>query len=63
MTKEKILEFGLSVFNNENEKFERWLKGVNISLGGVTPESLLETTKGLGLVEKCLNRIEYGSFT
>jgi putative toxin-antitoxin system antitoxin component (TIGR02293 family) len=51
-----------TIFNNENEKFQRWLKKPNLSLGGKSPESLLDTTTGIDEVNYCLNRIEYGSF-
>jgi uncharacterized protein (DUF2384 family) len=62
MNKEEILEFGLTVFNNEIEKFNHWLKNTNMSIGNVTPESLLNSEQGLKEVEKCLYRIEYGNF-
>lgn len=58
----EMIDFGLEVFNNEEEKFQRWLKKPNISLGGNTPESLLDTTTGIVEVNACLNRIEYGIF-
>lgn len=62
MNKEEILKFGLEVFNKETDKFERWLKKENVSLGNVSPESLLETDGGLLRVKYCLLRIEYGNF-
>lgn len=37
-----------------------WLKDPNISLGQVTPMSLLDTEIGAGLVTDVLARIEYG---
>ena len=58
----ELIDFGQKVFNNENEKFQRWLKKPNLSLGGKSPESLLDTTTGIDEVNYCLNRIEYGSF-
>ncbi len=57
----EILDFGAHVFNNENEKFERWLKKPNISLGGVSPESLFDSITGIQQVKNCLNRIEFGN--
>jgi uncharacterized protein (DUF2384 family) len=36
-----------SVFNNENDKFQRWLKKPNLSLGGKSPENLLDTITGI----------------
>jgi putative toxin-antitoxin system antitoxin component (TIGR02293 family) len=58
----ELIDFGQKVFNNENEKFQRWLKKPNLSLGGKSPESLLDTTTGIDEVNYCLNRIEYGNF-
>lgn len=57
----ELVDFGLDVFNHEEEKFQRWLKKQNIALGGHAPESLLDTTTGIQEVKNCLNRIEYGN--
>lgn len=57
----ELLDFGLDVFNNETEKFQRWLKKSNISLGNVTPESLFDSLTGIQEVKNCLNRLEYGN--
>lgn len=57
----ELLDFGLSVFNNENDKFQRWLKKPNGSLGGVTPESLFDSLTGIQEVRNSLNRLEYGN--
>lgn len=59
---QEILKFGLEVFNNEETKFNHWLDEVNISLGSVTPNSLLLSKDGCEEVLKCLYRIEYGNF-
>lgn len=58
----ELIDYGLEVFNQEQEKFQRWLKKTNLSLGGHSPESLLDTTTGIDEVKFCLNRIEYGNF-
>lgn len=58
----ELIDFGIEVFNNEEEKFQRWLKKPNLSLDGNSPESLLDTTTGIDEVKFCLNRIEYGNF-
>ncbi|MFN3850495.1 MAG: antitoxin Xre/MbcA/ParS toxin-binding domain-containing protein [Spirosomataceae bacterium] len=58
----ELIDYGIEVFNNEEEKFQRWLKKPNLSLGGNTPESLLDTITGIDEVQYCLNRIEYGNF-
>ncbi|POY34991.1 antitoxin [Solitalea longa] len=57
----ELVDFGIEVFNNEEEKFQRWLKKPNLSLGGETPESLLDSITGIQEVENCLNRIEHGN--
>jgi putative toxin-antitoxin system antitoxin component (TIGR02293 family) len=57
----ELLDYGLEVFNQENEKFERWLKKPNPSLGGNSPESLLDTITGIEEVQYALNRLEYGN--
>lgn len=57
----ELVDFGIEVFNNEEEKFQRWMKKENISLGGNSPESLLDSTTGIQEVKNCLNRIEYGN--
>jgi len=57
----ELIDFGLEVFNQEENKFLRWLKKPNLSLGGTTPESLLDTTTGIQEVKNCLNRLEYGN--
>ena len=57
----ELLDFGLVVFNNEKEKFQRWLKKPNRSLGHVTPESLFDSITGIQEVRNALNRIEYGN--
>lgn len=58
----ELIDFGVEVFNGEHEKFERWMKKPNLSLGGNTPESLLDTITGISEVKFCLNRIESGNF-
>lgn len=59
----ELLDYGLEVFNEEEEKFQRWLKKPNLSLGGNLPESLLDTTTGIEEVKFSLNRIEFGNFS
>ncbi|HSK14438.1 MAG TPA: antitoxin Xre/MbcA/ParS toxin-binding domain-containing protein [Phnomibacter sp.] len=57
----ELIGHGMDVFNNETEKFQRWLKKPNISLGGNSPESMLDTATGIQEVFNCLNRIEFGN--
>lgn len=58
----ELIDFGLEVFNKENEKFQRWLNKPNLSLGGIAPIKFLDTISGINEVKFCLNRIEYGNF-
>lgn len=58
----ELLEYGKSVFNNEIDKFHRWLKKPNISLGGVRPDSFFDSLTGIQVVRNTLDRIEYGNF-
>ena len=57
----ELLDFGTAVFNNEEDKFQRWMKKMNFSLGDNTPESMLDSITGIQEVKNCLNRIEYGN--
>jgi putative toxin-antitoxin system antitoxin component (TIGR02293 family) len=58
----ELIDYGIEVFNNEEVKFQRWLRKPNISLGGNSPESLMDTTTGIDEIKFALNRIEYGNF-
>ena len=58
----ELVDFGIEVFNNEEDKFQRWMKKRNLSLGDNSPESLLDSVTGIQEVKNCLNRIEYGNF-
>lgn len=62
MNKEQILEYGLMVFNNEEDKFNRWLVKENKMLGNISPKNLLDYEELREEVEFLLNRIEYGNF-
>jgi len=57
----ELIDYGLEVFNNEEEKFQRWLKKPNISIGGNSPESMLDTISGINEVRYSLNRLEFGN--
>ena len=59
----ELIDFGTDVFNQEEEKFQRWLKKPNLMLDGNPPESMLDTSTGIEEVRSCLNRIEYGNFS
>lgn len=58
----ELLDYGSHVFNGEIEKFHRWLRKPNISLGRITPESLFDSLTGIQVVRSSLDRIEYGNF-
>src|SRR5690554_5221177 len=57
----ELIDHGLEVFNHEEEKFQRWLQKPNLSLGGKSPESMLDTMTGINEVKFCLNRLESGN--
>jgi len=57
----ELIDYGLEVFNNEEEKFQRWLKKPNLSIGGNAPESMLDTVTGINEVKFSLNRLEFGN--
>ena len=58
----ELIDYGLMVFNDEEAKFQRWLEKPNLSLGGQSPDSLLDTVTGIEEVTACLQRIEHGIF-
>ncbi|RTZ02696.1 DUF2384 domain-containing protein [Flavobacterium bomense] len=57
----ELIDYGLEVFNNEEEKFQRWLKKPNLSIGGSSPENMLDTITGINEVKFSLNRLEFGN--
>jgi putative toxin-antitoxin system antitoxin component (TIGR02293 family) len=58
----ELIQYGLGVFNQEEEKFIRWINKPNLSLAGRTPESLLDTFAGINQVKTDLERLDYGIF-
>lgn len=50
------------VFNNETDKFERWLEKENVSLENYSPKELIETEDGRIQVKYILDMLEYGIF-
>lgn len=65
VSSEKIIEitmlykFGVEVFGNK-ENLNTWLNIENISLGGIKPKELLDTSFGIVLIKDELTRIEQG---
>lgn len=57
----ELIDYGAEVFNNENNKFQRWLKKPNLSLGENSPENFLDTIAGIDEVKFCLNKLEFGN--
>lgn len=57
----ELIDYGLEVFNDEEEKFQRWLKKPNLSIGGNIPENMLDTITGINEVKFSLNRLEFGN--
>jgi len=60
MGREEIIEYGISVFENENN-FLDWLMSPNKSLGGLVPYDLLKTKDSYKVMD-ILGRIEHGIF-
>jgi hypothetical protein len=63
MNKQEVLDYGLMVFNNEEEKFQSWLSTPVPALGNSIPNDLLDSIEGLKKVENLLHRIEYGVYS
>jgi putative toxin-antitoxin system antitoxin component (TIGR02293 family) len=63
MNKQEVLDYGLIVFNNEEEKFQHWLSTPVLALGNMIPNELLDSIEGLKQVENVLYRIEYGVYS
>lgn len=57
----ELVNYGIEVFNKEEDKFQRWMNKPTNSLGNNTPESLLDSVAGIQEVRNCLNRIEFGN--
>lgn len=55
----KLIEYGESVFGDKTN-FENWLATKSKALGGITPESLLNSADGIQNVKDLLGRIEHG---
>lgn len=62
MNREQVLKYGIEVFNNEIDKFSRWLLKPNRGLGDKIPNDLLKTLEGRAEVKNILDKIEYGNF-
>jgi len=58
----ELIDYGVEVFNQAEDKFQKWLSKPNLSLGGETPQSYFDSLTGIQEVKKCLDRIEYGNY-
>lgn len=62
---EKIIEltmlykYGIEIFGSK-ESFNSWLNAQNISMGGVAPKVLLDTSFGINMIKDELTSIEHG---
>ena len=63
MNKQELLEYGLMVFNNEEDKFHRWMSKPVPALENSIPNDLLDSIEGLKQVEVILHKIEYGVYS
>jgi uncharacterized protein (DUF2384 family) len=61
LLQEELIDYGIEVFNKEEDKFQRWMKKPTNSLGNNSPESILDSIVGIQEVRNCLNRIEFGN--
>ncbi|MFM1934932.1 MAG: hypothetical protein RL360_1813 [Bacteroidota bacterium] len=61
LLQEELIDYGIEVFNKEEDKFQRWMNKPNDSLDKNTPKSLLDSIVGIQEVRNCLNRIEFGN--
>jgi putative toxin-antitoxin system antitoxin component (TIGR02293 family) len=57
-----IYSFGYTVFQDQ-EKFNRWMKTPNRTLGGEAPLNLAETIYGIEEVKNLIGRIDYGVYS
>jgi putative toxin-antitoxin system antitoxin component (TIGR02293 family) len=57
-----LLQYGLEVFNHQEDAFIRWLSRSNPSLAGYTPESLFDTLTGVREVHNTLQSLDFGNF-
>lgn len=57
----ETIDLGMHVFNQEADKFLRWLQKPNPSLGGNAPESFLDTISGILEIKNVLYRLEHGN--
>jgi putative toxin-antitoxin system antitoxin component (TIGR02293 family) len=57
----ELIDFGQNVFNQDSEKFHRWLHKQNTSLGGHSPDSLFDTITGIEEVRSALERLNSGN--
>ena len=58
----ELIGYGMEVFNQEGDKFLRWLRKPNLGLFNHTPESLLDTFTGIAQVKMELEGLDYGVF-
>jgi Protein of unknown function (DUF2384) len=63
MNRKALIKYGIKVFNNEIDKFSRWLWENNVALGNRIPNDLLETMEGRLEVKNILDKIEYEIFS
>lgn len=61
--REKVLKYGIEVFNKDLDKFSNWLLKSNTFLEGKTPNELLLTSEGIIKVKNCLERINFANFS
>ena len=58
----RVVEKGKEVFR-DTDRFQSWLKSPLISLGGVSPHAMLDTTFGIRMVHEELGRMQHGVYS
>ena len=62
-SKFSVMRYGLEVWNNEKDKFRRWLLHSVPAMGDKRPVDLLSTEEGRMQVLDCLVRIDHGVYS
>lgn len=58
----ELYDYGVQVFNDEEDKFKHWFKKPNVTLNQRSPENVLSEERTVAPVKNVLDKIEYGGF-
>lgn len=59
----ELWNYGLDVFDGNEENFKAWLKVPITQLNGKTPHEMMKNFIGMEMVKEVLGRIEYGEYS